>query len=53
MTALGGVATGSMKAYEQLIVPGIMRSRGDCLMATAIEPRMGSTTLAVYGGGGL
>jgi hypothetical protein len=28
MMALGGVATGSVKAHEQLIVPGIMRSRG-------------------------
>lgn len=28
MMPLGGVATSSVKAHEQLIVPGIMRSRG-------------------------
>ena len=39
--ALGGVATGIMKAQEAERVAGIINSRGLAFMATATEARMG------------
>lgn len=39
--ALGGVATGSMKAYEQDIVAGIINRSGCCSMETAITESHG------------
>lgn len=41
--ALGGVATGSIKAQEHDSVAGIIRNRGFILMAIASAPRIGKS----------
>ena len=45
--ALGGVATGSMKANEQERVPGIIKNRGLTFIATAMAARIGRRISAV------
>ena len=45
--AFGGVATGNMKAYEQVTVAGSISSNGFTFMVMAISERIGSRTLAV------
>lgn len=45
--ALGGVATGSMKARLEAKVQGIITYIGWILMATAIEARMGRNSVVV------
>lgn len=45
--AFGGVATGNMKAYEQVTVAGSISNNGFTFMEVAISARMGSRTLAV------
>ena len=47
-TAFGGVATGSIKAHEALIVAGIIKITGCISNSGATEPpRMGSMMVAV------
>lgn len=45
--ALGGVATGSMKAMEALMVQGSMTYRGWSFIVEAIEARMGRKSVVV------
>jgi hypothetical protein len=44
--ALGGVATGNMKAYEQHRVAGIMKYRGWIFIATACKNQYTNTLTA-------
>lgn len=47
MMALGGVATGNMKAKEQDTVAGTIRNRGWILMALDNAPKIGSNISTV------
>lgn len=47
MIALGGVATGSMKAKLALIVAGIIRILGSIPAATAADAKIGSSNVVV------
>ena len=45
--ALGGVATGSMKAHDAEIVAGIINKNGCTLMAKAVAAKMGIKMVAI------
>lgn len=45
--ALGGVATGNMKAYEQVAVAGSMRNSGLTCTVYAISDKIGKRILAI------
>ena len=45
--ALGAVATGSMKAYEEVKATGMIRYRGFSQMVNDKSARIGKSTLAV------
>ncbi len=45
--ALGGVATGSIKAHEAAIAVGIIKRIGLASMAMAIAPMMGMKTVEI------